>query len=687
MYIVRSHDLEKHSGNVGAKTKNLRLLQNWGFSVPSFVAIPSDIVKAMWNNNNELFLTNLEMLAVDIVTNFPCVKYAIRSSALIEDSQVASFAGQFQTEVDVGKEAIKDALYRIITHARNYLQGDLQKFSIIIQEYIAADISGVTFTRDPLEGRDMVIEYVQGKGENLVSGKVTPTKLQFNAHAIPSSNLVDFLVQVLAFQKVEELAAFPQDIEWCIKDNQWYFLQTRPITTITKKHYASVRLLEKRLPHAGDFLYEKTEITEISPQPTPFTFSLLEAIYAANGPVDRVYQKHQIKYQKQDFLILVGNELYVDREQELKTLLPAYSYFGVADLTPHWQRWRGLGTSMKNIWHISSVSLKAWRNLLTTLKQKLEEAPDFNLSLEQIYKEFIGDYTLIFEINLATPKAFKNLEVVLKKERVSFSQVLTLPLALFCEEDFTVSFDTSYFQGNALEVWDMTPFQRSTQSQVTATEVTIWWESRKDWQKTYLKSHIQLALIYQQLREMGRWLTVRHVSILRKSLCMLAQKTSGQSLEQMAFFTIPEVIDHQLDQKVADDRYKQYKKYEGIHSARRLTSLTNRNKASLPSQGVSQGKASGVLVSHENIANIPGNKILYTDMLSPDLVQYFDKIQGIISEQGGMLSHLAILAREQSIPIVVNVSKEQLGLAYGDKVTIDGSTGEVAEVQSLKSYS
>ena len=61
-------------------------------------------------------------------------------------------------------------------------------------------------------------------------------------------------------------------------------------------------------------------------------------------------------------------------------------------------------------------------------------------------------------------------------------------------------------------------------------------------------------------------------------------------------------------------------------------------------------------------------------MLSPDLVKYFDKIKGIIAKEGSVLSHLAIMARERRIPVVVVHDKE---IVIGEKIKIDGATGVV----------
>ena len=80
----------------------------------------------------------------------------------------------------------------------------------------------------------MLVEYHKGIGEAVVSGKVKPHSLElFRNEPLPKNPL--HLEQAFAlFQKIEEAFSHPQDIEWCVKDGQWYFLQSRPITTLKK---------------------------------------------------------------------------------------------------------------------------------------------------------------------------------------------------------------------------------------------------------------------------------------------------------------------------------------------------------------------------------------------------------------------------------------------------------------------
>ena len=97
--------------------------------------------------------------------------------------------------------------------------------------------------------------------------------------------------------------------------------------------------------------------------------------------------------------------------------------------------------------------------------------------------------------------------------------------------------------------------------------------------------------------------------------------------------------------------------------------------------GVSAGVATGILQTADMIKNTGDkNIILYTKMLSPDLTTYFDKISGIVSNNGGLLSHLAIVARESNIPVIVGVSLNTTQIKIGDKIQIDGSQGKISKI-------
>ncbi len=105
--------------------------------------------------------------------------------------------------------------------------------------------------------------------------------------------------------------------------------------------------------------------------------------------------------------------------------------------------------------------------------------------------------------------------------------------------------------------------------------------------------------------------------------------------------------------------------------------MTSKNKLSSVSAGVAQG----ILVNKETIErDIPKNQtiILQTEMLSPGLTKYFDKISGIVSNNGGLLSHLAIIAREKNIPVLVGFTLENSKIKIGDNIQLDASQAKIS---------
>ena len=128
------------------------------------------------------------------------------------------------------------------------------------------------------------------------------------------------------------------------------------------------------------------------------------------------------------------------------------------------------------------------------------------------------------------------------------------------------------------------------------------------------------------------------------------------------------------DKNICLNRKEQYESNKNLKFPTRLTSfILKEDKCSI--SAISPGIAEGVLITIDQVdLNIP-NKILYIDSLTPDLVPLFPKLSGIVSRHGGLLSHLAIMARETNLPVVV--TNDSITLDPGRKITINGTTGEI----------
>ncbi len=179
-------------------------------------------------------------------------RVAVRSSAVAEDSDAASYAGQQETYLDIeGTDTVIDRVRacwqsffseRALFYRRHKGQLDDLAMSVVVQRMVDADKAGVMFTVDPVQRRRdrMMIEVVSGLGESLVSGEETP-----DHYIVDRAGIVKREVARNKLLSPEELADLtnlgalledhfgaPQDVEWAIADGAVHLLQSRPVTTL-----------------------------------------------------------------------------------------------------------------------------------------------------------------------------------------------------------------------------------------------------------------------------------------------------------------------------------------------------------------------------------------------------------------------------------------------------------------------
>lgn len=676
--IIQLQEIDQNEKFLGSKTLNLKKCVDWGFNVPKFVAIPAYISGDLYSDD-----VLKKEIAKATVRILQCKKYAVRSSALIEDGEHKSFAGQFTTKLDLSGDELIRGIGEVLKQANDFLHGELDKFSIIIQEYIAPDISGVTFTRNPNGGREMVIEYGFCEGEKIVSGEIKPKKfsLYWNELKIklPKQLLINQVVE--KFKDIESKNNFPQDIEWCIKSGQFYLIQTRPITTIFSKKYEQISFLEKQLQKKVKYFFEKTEISEIAPRPTDFTFSLLKLIYYQNGPVSEVYKKYSVNFIDTNFLQIIGNELFVDKEKEIQGLLPSYSYLRNKNFVPKFSAYFKIIPTIKNLFFLNKIPTNNYEQIFYHLKTKIETT-DQGQDFQAISNNFINDYKLIFETNLLSGLAIKKLNSLLKNEFVKLPDILNESGLFINSDEYKVVLPKN-LKGNSLEISDESDFSATEKTENQSSDkVSQWWEKMSDFKKKILQDKIKEAIIYNRLRELGRWLTIKNTNVIRTLLLSYAKTQGFNDLQNIYFANINEVLNDQTDEIVCKKRKKFYEQYREYYLPSSITSSFIQKRTEI--LGVSVGLAKGILQNSEYLDSKKTKNekaILYTEILSPSLTRYFDEISGIVSENGGLLSHLAIVAREKNIPVIVGFSLSNSILKLGDSVQIDGSNGKIEKIQ------
>ena len=216
------------------KEKNLEILRNNKINVPAFIAVQNE-------NDVDLSFTN-------------CKYFAVRSSYASEDKGRNSYAGQFDTFLNVPREEVKNAVSKVIKgynntleyeKAKNIKHSEYQgKHVVIIQEMVEADYSGVIFTANPMGIlNETVITIGKGIGNGVVEDKVETTTYYYNNDEklfyLKENNLninidnkiLEELIKVS--QKIKYI--FEKEMDIAVEEKKVYILQARPITTINSK--------------------------------------------------------------------------------------------------------------------------------------------------------------------------------------------------------------------------------------------------------------------------------------------------------------------------------------------------------------------------------------------------------------------------------------------------------------------
>lgn len=224
------------------KAENLRILKEKGFPVPPFIVVESETDEG--------------------IQSLPEKRYAVRSSADLEDGDEKSYAGQFLTELNVEKSCVRDAVKRVLdsgkamdtmmSRSSQTLMNPIPEtgkkhgsaMKVIIQEMVDAEYSGVLFTANPLGIlNESVVVIGKGLGENVVEDRCDTTSYYYNLDddlfyyekqddaLLVKNEIIKCIVDT--GKRIKALFKKNMDIEFAVKDDEVYVLQARPITTLS----------------------------------------------------------------------------------------------------------------------------------------------------------------------------------------------------------------------------------------------------------------------------------------------------------------------------------------------------------------------------------------------------------------------------------------------------------------------
>lgn len=390
--------------NIGTKAYNLFLMKSQGINVPKLFCVQDvdeiEIQKYLNDNFKE------------------SSTFAIRSSSSFEDGTEKSFAGQFNTFLNITyndviskikecKETrVTEGLEKYIKEAN--LKVEELKINVIVQEMIDAEKSGVIFTSNP-QGilNETVIVVGNGTGNNVVEDKVNTTTYYYNRNdeiyyyesqgnsVNLTSNQVKEIIEIV--KKLENIFGDKLDIEFAIKNDKIYILQARKITTLDTQR---------------EVVLDNSNIVESYPGISlPLTQSFVKEVYyqIIKSALLRLTndEKTVSLYDKniQDMVAAANGRIYyqISNWYDILKILPFSK-----KIIPMWQEMLGIENKKvqeKSEFKVSNkVKIKVIKNFFKLLQENEKEMQELTIffdSVQQYHKQkYKENMTNIELINL-----------------------------------------------------------------------------------------------------------------------------------------------------------------------------------------------------------------------------------------------------------------------------------------------
>lgn len=326
MEYIRSFETmtEADAPAVGWKAVNLSRMRRAGLPVPPGFCVTTNAFRAWLGPASFAAVPDAPLpaavageMAAAIAALGGAGAFAVRSSAIAEDLPTASFAGQYDSFLNVPAgppllDAVRNCWRSVFCgRAQSYrrrreLDADHAEMAVIVQRFVTAECAGVIFTADPVTGATdvMIIEGCFGLGETAVRGGAVDrvvvdrvsgvvrdraaggqeelveadpaggTRTRTRAAAPGETCLAPELVArlVTLARAAEELFGAPQDLEWAAAAGEAYLLQARAITTGVNNP-----ITHTPSPGSDRTVWSNLNVGEVLPDVvTPLTWSVIE---------------------------------------------------------------------------------------------------------------------------------------------------------------------------------------------------------------------------------------------------------------------------------------------------------------------------------------------------------------------------------------------------------------------------
>jgi rifampicin phosphotransferase len=724
--VVLLDDIERLS-YCGNKAYRLGVMRAHGFPVPEGIVLTARFLDKFAVASSRWRTRQLN----HIWRSLAAKSVAVRSSGSAEDNSTNSFAGVFASVLRVDRSQLENAVLEVLSSFSSAVVDgygvDNALSNILVQRMIEPDYSGVLFTRDPACPSHSLVELVEGTAEALVSGAVAPVWCRIGrASRQPLADVtppIDLKPLIAIGHRLEALFRNPQDIEWVYVGGRFYIVQSRDITAsatgdeldlVVRSEWS--RLLNCTTIATPDGIaFEQNESSEILPRPTRLSLSLMESLWASGGSIDLACRKIGISYRAEEdsppYLVTIFGNLYVNKSEELSRT-PKLSALAT------WRLNKLAGTAENDFTKIFLPQFFKETSLLeATDFDKLSTADLFDV-IERIRRNYVFStcvsasvVNIVADYHLKQAKAklvgagLSPARYLVRLNQTEFERTISdarrsspesrAALLLYgighrSSLDYELAeprYSEKVSELARLLKMPVPPIRSATEIKAELAVIT------KDSQ---LVRAVLAACSFQTLKEDAKHHSLRELAVLRRAVQAADRRLGLQGLiYQLTFEEIAALAKDNsiapLVRSLTKERRNRELQLKGMASVgptltvRQLESYASGLK---PKTSDGPDKAIGVRVSGSGIvegrACVIGQDDVATMSLIPDFedgdivvsrmvpiawIPYFQRAGGFVCEVGGWLSHIAIVAREFNVPLVVQAKGLHL-IETGDNVRL-----------------
>jgi len=713
---------------VGAKAANLGQLIQAGFDVPAGVVLPASLEDA-----------GVPAAAAEALARLRGDRFAIRSSAISEDLAGASFAGQYETLLNVPREGVADAVgacrdsasaQRVAAYRDRKELGEAPSaVAVIVQEMVDAEAAGVAFSADPVTGaRDRVlVSAVKGLGERLVSGQATADEWWVESGKATCRTAAEGAVDADTVLRVATLAQAaadhfrqPQDIEWALDSTgRLLVLQARPITALPDE-------VRWEAPGGGSYVrnYRLGE----------WFFEPLTPLFA-DWLVKRLESR----------VVDVSHQVYGFPLPDRSHALVNGWYFQGLGWLPR-SRLRLVGILLRGV--LAKGAFRSRRRLVLMMPPNLElgvraHQDEFRRRVQPAHRQLVEECSK--RESAAGPPELVELVDQLADDAGEYFWYIgivggyawksELKLARFCRRHLAVS-DLASHQELVLACREPEPaphtvfsldWYRALPSETASSDVgderrvrherlRVRRQAAESAARAALAGQPKLRQRFEALLSVAQeFAAVREEQVSELTLAWpvfrLALRRLGEELvrrkvldeaDEIYFLTRGEVIAASGDlAQTAGTRREIWERHrrlspplwlgpehplwrqmmdDQVDSFRAATATSGQELVrGMPSSpGVARGRVR-VVTGPEGFGSFQAGEILVAQATTPGWTPLFARAAAVVTDTGSVMAHASLVAREYGIPAVVGTGEATRKLRDGMLITVDGSAGVVLE--------